>query len=43
MNKTDLQQLAEERLADAQVLPANGRSSAAYYVEGSDLALPGIR
>jgi HEPN domain-containing protein len=34
MNRTDLQQLAEERLGDAQVLLANNRYSAAYYVVG---------
>ena len=34
MNRTDLQILAEERLADAQVLLANGRFGAAYYLAG---------
>lgn len=34
MNRTDLQNLAEERLRDAEVLLANGRYGAAYYVIG---------
>jgi HEPN domain-containing protein len=34
MNRVDLQILAEERLADAQVLLANGRFGAAYYLAG---------
>ncbi len=34
MNRTDLHQLAVERLADAQVLLDNGRWSGAYYVCG---------
>jgi AbiV family abortive infection protein len=34
MNRTDLQALAEDRLADAQVLLANGRFGAAYYLAG---------
>lgn len=34
MNRTDLQLLAEDRLADAEVLLANGRFGAAYYVAG---------
>jgi AbiV family abortive infection protein len=34
MNRTDLQILAEERLTDAQVLLANGRFGAAYYLAG---------
>jgi len=34
MTRTDLQLLAEERLSDAQVLLANGRFGAAYYLAG---------
>jgi len=34
MNRTDLQILAEDRLKDAQVLLANGRFGAAYYLAG---------
>jgi len=34
MNRTDLQLLAEDRLADAEVLLANGRFGAAYYLAG---------
>jgi HEPN domain-containing protein len=34
MNRTDLQNLAEERLADAQILLTNNRFGAAYYVVG---------
>jgi AbiV family abortive infection protein len=34
MNRTDLQVLAEDRLADAEVLLANGRFGAAYYLAG---------
>jgi HEPN domain-containing protein len=34
MNRTDLQILAEERLTDAEVLLANGRFGAAYYLAG---------
>lgn len=34
MNRTDLQQLAEERLTDARLLLGNGRFSAAYYLAG---------
>jgi HEPN domain-containing protein len=34
MNRTDLQNLAEERLEDAQVLLANKRYGAAYYIVG---------
>jgi HEPN domain-containing protein len=34
MNRTDLQILAEDRLADAEVLLANGRFGAAYYLAG---------
>jgi AbiV family abortive infection protein len=34
MNRNDLQTLAEERLTDAQVLLANGRFGAAYYLAG---------
>jgi HEPN domain-containing protein len=34
MNRTDLQAFAEERLTDAQLLLANGRYSAAYYIVG---------
>lgn len=34
MNRIDLQSLAEERLTDAQVLLANGRFGAAYYLAG---------
>lgn len=34
MNRSDLQQLAEERVADARVLLEGGRWSAAYYVIG---------
>lgn len=34
MNRIDLQALAEERLADAQTLLANGRYGAAYYIVG---------
>jgi AbiV family abortive infection protein len=34
MNKIDLQILAEDRLTDAQVLLANGRFGAAYYLAG---------
>ena len=34
MNRTDLQNLAEERLADAEVLLANRRFGGAYYLAG---------
>jgi HEPN domain-containing protein len=34
MNRGDLQMLGEERLADAQLLLANGRYGAAYYISG---------
>jgi len=34
MNRTDLQNLAEERLGDAQVLLASSRYGAAYYIVG---------
>ncbi len=34
MNRIDLQNLAEERLGDAQVLFTNNRFGAAYYVVG---------
>lgn len=34
VNRTDLHQLAEERLADAEILLNNGRFGAAYYVAG---------
>jgi HEPN domain-containing protein len=34
MNRTDLQNLAEERLQDAEILLANGRYGAAYYMVG---------
>lgn len=34
MNRTDLQQLAEERLEDARVLFQHGRYAAAYYLCG---------
>jgi len=34
MNRTDLQILAEDRLKDAEVLLANGRFGAAYYLAG---------
>jgi hypothetical protein len=34
MNRTDLQNLAEERLGDAQTLLAGQRFGAAYYVVG---------
>ncbi len=34
MNRADLQKLAEERLADAQVLLAGGRFGGAYYFTG---------
>jgi len=34
MNRTDLQALAEERLADAQALLASKRYGAAYYIVG---------
>ncbi len=34
MNRADLQKLAEERLADAQVLLASGRFSGVYYLAG---------
>ncbi|HEY6348036.1 MAG TPA: HEPN domain-containing protein [Candidatus Angelobacter sp.] len=34
MNRIDLQNLAEERLQDAEVLLANGRYSAAHYIVG---------
>ena len=34
MNRTQLQRLAAERVEDAQVLPANGRWTAAYYLIG---------
>ena len=34
MNRTDLQNLAEERLGDAEVLLANNRYGAAYYLAG---------
>jgi len=34
MNRTDLQNLAEERLVDAQILVANARYGAAYYIVG---------
>jgi hypothetical protein len=34
MNRADLQILAEDRLKDAEVLLANGRFGAAYYLAG---------
>jgi HEPN domain-containing protein len=34
MNRTDLQNLAEERLRDGEILLANGRYGAAYYIIG---------
>jgi len=34
MNRIDLQQLAEERLADSELLLANARYGAAYYLAG---------
>ena len=34
MNRTDLQLLADDRLADAEILLANGRFGAAYYLAG---------
>ncbi|HTV55813.1 MAG TPA: HEPN domain-containing protein [Terriglobia bacterium] len=34
MNRADLQKLAEERLADAELLLANGRFGGAYYLSG---------
>src|ERR1700752_4652804 len=34
MNRTDLQNLAEERLEDAQILLASNRFGGAYYVVG---------
>ena len=34
MNRLDLQQLAEDRIADAEALLAAGRWSAAYYLAG---------
>src|SRR5579864_3338032 len=34
MNRTDLQNLAEERLADAELLLANSRYGGAYYLVG---------
>jgi HEPN domain-containing protein len=34
MNRTDLQNLAEERLADSELLLANGRYGTAYYIAG---------
>ena len=34
MNRADFQQLAEERIRDAEVLIASGRWSAAYYLAG---------
>lgn len=34
MNRADFQQLAEDRLLDAQVLFASGRWSGAYYLAG---------
>lgn len=34
MNRTDLQSLAEERLGDGELLLANGRYGAAYYIAG---------
>jgi HEPN domain-containing protein len=34
MNRTDLQNLAEERLGDAEVLLASNRYSGAYYIVG---------
>ena len=34
MNRADLQALAEDRLKDAEVLLANGRFGAAYYLAG---------
>ena len=34
MNRTDLQNLAEERLGDAEALLANSRFGAAYYIVG---------
>jgi HEPN domain-containing protein len=34
MNRTDLQNLAEERLGDAEALLAGGRYGAAYYLVG---------
>jgi hypothetical protein len=34
MNRTDLQQLAEARIADAEALMTQGRHACAYYVAG---------
>jgi hypothetical protein len=34
MNRTDLQNLAEERLGDAQALLARNRYGGAYYIVG---------
>lgn len=34
MNRTDLQNLAEERLADAELLLTNSRYGGAYYLSG---------
>jgi len=34
MNRTDLQNLAEERVGDGELLLANGRYGAAYYIVG---------
>ena len=34
MNRTDLQNLANERLEDANALLASGRFGAAYYIVG---------
>lgn len=34
MDRTDLQQLAEERLKDARILMQHGRYAAAYYLCG---------
>ena len=34
MNRTDLQNLAEERLGDSELLLANSRYGAAYYIAG---------
>jgi HEPN domain-containing protein len=34
MNRTDLQNLAEERLGDGELLLASGRYGAAYYIVG---------
>jgi HEPN domain-containing protein len=34
MNRTDLQNLAEERLGDGELLLASGRYGAAYYLVG---------